>query len=265
MVRVHDHLWLATPAGGVRGLPAGVTTLVLVSHVIVAALVILVATMAVTRGHYPWEMRREAVYLAGRCRAEGGDMRDAVIRLHARARPGPRAEQWPWPRNPYSFIKNAQHSFDTRGSVIPVKHGRKSKMPDDVALEIIDLVHAGYDKISIIHGQPILHSVLPIGPPIPVVHAQRTQPTMPCCSIEGDVTLQLCTLLLMIHLLTIKVLPAIHLQAHVLHWEVGIHQAMPQAIAAHSMLNKERLGTLLSEPAHQVCMLLRWHLLPCFM
>jgi hypothetical protein len=27
-------------------------------------------------------------------------------------------------------------------------------MPDDVALEIIDLVHAGYDKISIIHGQP---------------------------------------------------------------------------------------------------------------
>jgi hypothetical protein len=113
--------------------------------------------------------------------------------------------------------------------------------------------------------QQCLHCVLPIGPSIPVVHAQRTQPTMPCCSIEGDVTLQLCTLLLMIHLLTIKVLPAIHLQTHVLHWEVGIHQAMPQAIAAHSMLNKERLGTLLSEPAHQVCMLLRWHLLPCFM
>ena len=108
MVRVHDHLWLATSAGGVRDLPPVVTTLVLVTHVIVAAVVIMVAVVAVTRGHYPWEMRREAVYLAGRCRAEGGDMRDAVMRLHARAQ----AEQWPWPRNPYSFIKNALVSCD---------------------------------------------------------------------------------------------------------------------------------------------------------
>ena len=152
MVRVHDHLWLATSAGGVRDLPPVVTTLVLVTHVIVAAVVIMVAVVAVTRGHYPWEMRREAVYLAGRCRAEGGDMRDAVMRLYARAQ----AEQWPWPKNPDSFIKNAQHSFDSRGSVLPVKHGRKSKLPDDVAMEIIDLVHAGYDKIIFISGQPIL-------------------------------------------------------------------------------------------------------------
>jgi hypothetical protein len=29
-------------------------------------------------------------------------------------------------------------------------------MPDDVALEIINLVHAGYDKIRDIGGQPVL-------------------------------------------------------------------------------------------------------------
>ena len=125
MVRVHGHLWLATSAGGIRGLPAGVTTLVLVTHVVVAALVILVAVMAVTRGHYPWEMRREAVYLAGQCLAEGGDMRDAVMRLHARAQ----AEQWPWPRNPFSFIRNAQHSFDTRPGVCSTSQAWQ-KVPD---------------------------------------------------------------------------------------------------------------------------------------
>ena len=141
MVRVLGHLWLATSAGGVRGLPTGVTTLVLVTHVTVAALVILVAFMAVFRGRYPWEMRKEAVYLAEQCKAEGGDMRDAVMRLRARAK----AAQWPWPRNPFSFIHIAQ------------------------------------------------------------------------------------------------------------------------AIALHSMLNVEGLCTLLGEPAHHVCMLLRWHLLPCFM
>ena len=152
MVRVLGHLWLATSAGGVRGLPTGVTTLVLVTHVTVAALVILVAFMAVFRGRYPWEMRKEAVYLAEQCKAEGGDMRDAVMRLRARAQ----AAQWPWPRNPFSFIRNAQHSFDTRGSVVPVRHGRKSMMPDEVALEIINLVNGGHDQIEDIDGQPVL-------------------------------------------------------------------------------------------------------------
>ena len=109
------------------------------------------------------------------------------------------------------------------------------------------------------------HSVLPIGPCIHVVHAQSAQATTPRCNIELDVTLQLCTMLLMVHLLTSKVLPAINLQAHVLLWEVSIHQAMPQHIALHSMLYVEGLHTPRCEPAHHAHMLLGWHMHASFL
>ncbi len=75
MVRVHDHLWLATSAaGGIRDSSPVVTTLMLVTHVIVAAVVIMVA---VTSGHYSWEMRREAVY-KGYSNSNGGRNSTAI-------------------------------------------------------------------------------------------------------------------------------------------------------------------------------------------
>jgi hypothetical protein len=152
MVRVQGPLWLATMAGHAGGLHDGMQTLALVIYATVAALVFLVAYMAITRQGMPWQMRREASSLYDAVMATGGRVVDAVRRLHARAR----EEGWPWPKHPFSFIRNAKYSLDSRGSVLPIKHGRKSKLPAEIALEIINLVHAGYDTVEVYGGHPFL-------------------------------------------------------------------------------------------------------------
>ena len=148
MTRVYPHLGLAAPAAGIPAMLAGMTTLVLVICIMLAALVFL-ACMATTRQEYPWQMKREAVT----CLAEaGGNVTAAVSRLRAKAT----AMHWPWPVNPHQFIQYATDRFDRLGTVLPIKHGRKSKMPHEVAMHIADLVNAGYETVKYIGNYPVI-------------------------------------------------------------------------------------------------------------
>jgi len=153
MVTAQGHLYMAASAGGARVLPVGIPTLGLVIiHVAVAALVFLAFFLVITRQNYPWQMRKEAVSLL---EAAGGDVNRAVQLLQARAT----VMNWPWPRNPHQFIRNAKKSFDGRGSILPVKHGRKTNMPPEVEVEIINLVLHGYEHIEDIAGHQVhVHS-----------------------------------------------------------------------------------------------------------
>jgi hypothetical protein len=148
MARVYSHLGLAAPAADVPAMLAGVTTLVLVICFNLAALVFL-AYMATTRQASPWQMKKEAVT----CLAEAGSNLDAAVsRLRAKAT----AMHWPWPVNPRQFITYTKDRFDRLGTVLPIKHGRKSKMPDEVAMHIVELVNAGYQTVKYIGNYPVI-------------------------------------------------------------------------------------------------------------
>lgn len=147
MARTYHHLGLAASGGDANGLLVGMTTLVLVLCVNLAALVVL-AYMAITRQSYSWQMRREAVSCLDRA---GGNMAEAVRRLREKAS----EMRWEMPKNPHQFIKNARDRFVATGSVLPFNRGRRSKMTAEVAMEIIDLVNSGYDVVKYIGDHPV--------------------------------------------------------------------------------------------------------------
>jgi hypothetical protein len=148
MVRLESQLSLASPAGYSRVLPFGISSMAVVLHVIVAAMVILAVILATTRQSFPWQMRSAAVSVLAAAR---GNMANAMQMLRDMAS----TRHWPWPRNPSQFILNAKRSFEERGSVLPFKHGRRSRMPEAAEIEIINLVHGGYEHMQYISGQPV--------------------------------------------------------------------------------------------------------------
>jgi hypothetical protein len=99
--------------------------------------------------------------------------------------------------------------------------------------------------------------VLAILTTICVMHAHHTHTCTPHPLIELQIILQLLALLTIKHASPLLMLLAIKLHGHLHPGKVGIHQAMPNAIALDGMLNEVQLIHCTCQPPEHDSVLVR--------